>query len=79
MLFRSQKTIVTYFGQSVEVEKKPEIGRFDTGRVILTEAGKQLAPYCGAEASNDYLEDTLCELRSRGYQVSLPAGKSVDS
>src|SRR5690606_16263315 len=44
-----QKGFVKYFESTIELEfAKPDKNNFDIGKVILTKAGEQLAPICGA-------------------------------
>lgn len=65
-----QKGFVYYFGKQVWVEfPKPDNNDLDVGYVLLTQAGQQLAPICGAQSREGFVDYVREKWRSLGYKT----------
>lgn len=73
-----QKGFVNYFGQQVWVEfAKPSDNELQLGHVLLTKAGQQLAPICGAEHREGFVDYVRDKWRGLGYKVEQAAGQDA--
>jgi hypothetical protein len=73
-----QKGFVHYFGNKVWVEfQKPENNEFQLGHVLLTQAGQQLAPICGAQPRDGFVEYVKEKWKSLGYKTEPEAEQSA--
>lgn len=64
---------VFYFGQPIEIEfNKDNDNEIQVGKVLLTQAGQELAPICGAQGSNEFYEYVINKLHKQGLLLSTP-------
>lgn len=63
---------IGYYGKPLTLE--PPIGRnhINLGKVLLTQAGKELAVICGSKPSNEFYEYVLSQWQASGYVLSTP-------
>jgi len=78
-----QKGFVHYFGNKVWIEfKKPEDNELQLGHVMLTKTGQQLAPICGAQPRDGFVDYIKEKWRSLGYKTEpdgeQPAAADAD-
>lgn len=74
-----QRCRVSYFDRHLEIEFPEEPDhRLEAGEVLLTQAGKQLAPISGATPSDEIFEHICQRWERYGYKVfSTPAWRAV--
>src|SRR5262249_43209010 len=70
-----QKGFVNYFGNKVWIEFDKD-NELQLGQVLLTQAGQQLAPICGAEPRDGFVDYVKERWKSFGYKTE-PSEKSV--
>ncbi|MBW4470868.1 MAG: DUF2806 domain-containing protein [Stenomitos rutilans HA7619-LM2] len=64
---------IFYYGAPISIEFSGEQdNELETGKVLLTQAGQQLASICGAEPIPNFLDYVLTTWRDRGLIVSSP-------
>ena len=63
---------VSYFGTDLLIHLASEEVFFSVGRVLLTNVGQELAPICGAQAIEGFLDYILEDWQRRGIAVSSP-------
>lgn len=63
---------VFYYGKPVTIEFQNDENRLETGKVLLTRAGQELAVICGSTGSDDHFEYVLSEWHKRGFVLSTP-------
>lgn len=65
-----QKGFIHYFGTKVWIGfQKPENNELQLGYVLLTQAGEQLAPICGAQPRNGFVDYVKDKWKSLGYEI----------
>lgn len=70
----SQKRFVDYYGQQVWIEfQQPANNELNLGYVLLTKAGKQLAPICKSTARDGFVEYVREKWRGFGYKTEQSA------
>lgn len=73
----SQKGFVHYFDRDVWLQlPKPEDSEINVGHVVLTKTGQQLAPMCGAQAREGFVDYVTEKWRSLGYKTEPEAESS---
>lgn len=73
-----QKGFVDYFGNKVWIEfQKPENNELQVGHVLLTQAGQQLAPICGAQPRDGFVDYVKEKWKSLGYKTEPEAEQSA--
>jgi hypothetical protein len=60
-----------YFGQEVKLSLADYEGTFDSGRVLLTRVGEQLAPICGSKPIDGFFQLILEHWSTLGYAIEL--------
>nr|WP_274519799.1 MULTISPECIES: DUF2806 domain-containing protein [unclassified Halorhodospira] len=64
---------VFYFGTPVNIEfPKDENNELQIGKALLTQAGKELAPICGASKNKSFYDYVVAEWHKNGLVVSTP-------
>lgn len=64
---------VYYFGTPVNIEfPKDEDNDLQIGKALLTQAGKELAPICGASRNERFYQYVVAEWHKKGLVVSTP-------
>jgi Protein of unknown function (DUF2806) len=72
--------IVDYFGERINLQFEKDNGnQLDIGSVLLTKIGKELAPICGAQPVEGFLEYCVELWRERGLSPSLPFPRDAAS
>jgi hypothetical protein len=65
-----QQGFVNYFGKQVWIGfQKPENNELDIGHVLLTQAGQQLAPICGAQPREGFVDYVKEKWKRLGYKT----------
>lgn len=60
-----------YFGTHVRIKfNKKNDNELQTGKVLLTQAGKELFPVCGAKKNNNYYKYIINNWSKQGYELS---------
>lgn len=73
-----QKGFVHYFGNKAWIEfQKPENNELQLGHVLLTQAGQQLAPICGAQPRDGFVDYVKEKWKSLGYKTEPDAEQSA--
>lgn len=68
-----KRICIFYYGTPINIEFPGEQdNELETGKVLLTRAGQELAPFCGSEPVPDFLDYILSMWRDRGLIVSSP-------
>lgn len=68
-----KKFQVTYFGQQVVIEFPNEAeNKLEVGNVLLTQAGQELFPICGAARNDEFFEYALSHWSNQGLIISSP-------
>jgi hypothetical protein len=81
----AQKGFVYYFGNKVWVGfHKPDNNELQLGHVLLTKAGQQLGPICGAQPRTGFVDYVKEKWKSLGYKTEpdpeqSPAAGSVSA
>jgi len=69
---KPQRFEIGYFGKTVVVEfENARRGNFPLGKLLLTRAGEELAPLCGAKEVPGFLEYVQQHLKQRGIKFSI--------
>lgn len=64
---------VFYFGQPIIIEfNKDHDNEIELGKVLLTQAGQELAPICGAQRNNEFYEYVIAKWYKQGLILSTP-------
>ncbi len=64
---------VFYYGQPVNIEFQQETGNdLQTGKVLLTQIGQQMAPICGSEPVAGFMDYVLRKWNEKGLFLSSP-------
>jgi hypothetical protein len=76
-VFTAEKFVVSYYGTPVIVTGKKNGNMYNimSGQVLLTQAGKELAPIAGAIRSEEYFEYVLGEWLTQGFILASPVRK----
>jgi Protein of unknown function (DUF2806) len=73
-----QKGFVQYFDNKVWIEfQKPENNELNIGHVLLTQTGQQLAPICGAQPREGFVDYVKEKWKGLGYKTEPSAEKST--
>ena len=73
-----QKGFVYYFDNKVWIEfQKPENNELQLGHVLLTQTGQQLAPICGAQPRDGFVDYVKEKWKGLGYKTEPDAEKSA--
>jgi hypothetical protein len=68
-----KRTTVSYYGRPVNIEFQKDAGNdLDTGKVLLTQIGQQLAPICGSEPVPVFVDYVLHHWNKKGLLLSSP-------
>jgi len=68
-----KRIAVAYFGSMINIEfKKDEANDLDIGKVLLSKVGQELAPICGAQPVEGFVEFVLKKWSEKGVVVSSP-------
>ena len=63
-----KNTVVSYYGMRVELTLPKDSGNeLKTGNVLLTQAGRELAPICGSRSVDGFFEYVSEKWKSKGY------------
>lgn len=69
---RPQKIVVFYYGTAVIIEfPKPKDNSMETGHVLLTKAGKELARLCDSQPHGEYFKYVVKKWRKEGLMVEV--------
>ncbi|MBD2464375.1 DUF2806 domain-containing protein [Oscillatoria sp. FACHB-1407] len=69
---------IFYYGTPINIEFPGEQdNELETGKVLLTKAGQELAPFCGSEPVPDFLDYVLSKWRDKGFIVSSPYPRNL--
>lgn len=67
---------VLYFGTPIELEFKKDLNNeMSIGWVLLTQAGQELAPICGAKPNSEFFKYILKKWYDEGFVLSTPFPK----
>ncbi|MCI0476049.1 MAG: hypothetical protein L0Y55_07360, partial [Anaerolineales bacterium] len=65
-----QQVVVHYYGAPIYLEfQKPDNNELQTGRVLLSKAGQELAPICGSKPVPGFKEYVIQKWREQGIKV----------
>lgn len=68
-----KKFSVFYFGEPLNIEFEMETeNQLETGKILLSKAGKELAPICGAESVQGFYEYVFKKWKELGFKVISP-------
>jgi hypothetical protein len=66
-------TLILYYGTPIIIEfQSPSGNQIETGQVMLTKTGAQLAPICGAKPVDGFVEYVLAKWIEKGLVVASP-------
>lgn len=65
---------ISYYGRRLTIEFPEETNNLEFGKVLLTEAGQQLAKICGSSPSEDHYSEVIQRLFDSGYALSSHVG-----
>jgi hypothetical protein len=69
-----KKGLVYYFGSELSIEfQNPEKNEFKLGKVLLTQAGQQLAQICGSQPIDGFVDYVKEKWKSFGYKIEQTA------
>jgi Protein of unknown function (DUF2806) len=68
---------IFYYGRPLIIEFPEDSNQFETGKVMLTSAGKQLAIVLGSKPTENYYQETVEKFVSKGYILSSSIGKKA--
>ncbi len=68
-----KRILVSYYRQPTIIEFEKDTGNeLETGKVLLTQVGQQMAPICGSEPVPQFLEYVLDRWSKKGLGLSSP-------
>jgi len=64
---------VLYYGEAINIEFTTDVGNeLETGKVLLTKVGQQMAPICGSEPVPGFMDYVLGRWNAKGLFLSSP-------
>jgi hypothetical protein len=63
---------IFYYGRPLTIEFPDNKPHIELGKVLLTQAGQELASICGSAQSDDYYSYVISEWQKNGYIMSSP-------
>lgn len=69
---------IFYYGEPINIEFPSEQNNeLETGKVLLTRAGQELAPICGSQPVPNFFDYVLSVWRDKGFVVSSPYPRNL--